>query len=333
MARRIRTLPALPLVLALLLVLPAQGAPAADDTSTAPVDVRLSGPPPFGLLIGDLVTHRVAITADPGLRLQDASLPRPGALTYWLTLRDITVEDQGVEEGRRRFHLALTYQTFYAPLQPHTLTIPAFTLRFVDEEVPDSPAVTAGVPAWRFLTSPLREIVPQAGTGGPLLRPDHRPPLAGDPLTRPLAIAALAGAVIFLGLLAWHRGWGPFRLRPNRPFRRALRDARTALGRAGSRQSGDGLGATDAAAYEQAMRAFHRAFDMTAGHRLLADDLPGFLETAPAFRPEEAAIQRFFQASRQVFFRTDSAAAVSLMPAPALLDLGRRLCVAERARP
>jgi mxaA protein len=50
------------------------------------------------------------------------------------------------------------------------------------------------------------------------------------------------------------------------------------------------------------MLTLHRAFDATAGRRLLADDLDAFFARFPRFVPLRSEIERFFAASRQMFF-------------------------------
>jgi mxaA protein len=136
-----------------------------------------------------------------------------------------------------------------------------------------------------------------------------------------MATGGSGGSVLLLtGLIAHHRGWWPFRTRSRRPFARAVRELRRNLRNHGDEQT-----------YRTALQTLHRAFDATAKRRLLAEDLPIFFDTAPAFRPLQSDIERFFAASRQAFFRTDDAAALHLLPPEALVDLGGRLAAAERA--
>ncbi|WP_204279057.1 hypothetical protein, partial [Klebsiella aerogenes] len=74
----------------------------------------------FGYFLGDLVETQVDILADPGLRVQRASLPSPGPVTYWLDLREVAVEEANVG-GAARTRLRLTYQNFYAALDARSL--------------------------------------------------------------------------------------------------------------------------------------------------------------------------------------------------------------------
>lgn len=307
--------PALSLRIALALAL-ALAVPAASATAAAVRSVELSGPRPFGFFIGDIIRHEVTITADPGLRVVAASLPQPGPLTYWLELRGVELEDLGDHSGLRRHRLHLEYQTFYAPLEPLALEIPPITLTLQD----GAKRAEATVPAWTFLTSPLREIRPQRDETGTYLRPDAAP--RGVPLSGWLMGTGGSGgsALLLLGLIARHRGWWPFRARTKRPFARSVRDLRRGL-----------RDDADMEAYRAALLTLHRAFDATAKRRILADDLPMFLDAAPAFRPLQSDIERFFAASRQAFFRTDGAAAFRLLPPEGLVALGRRLAAAERA--
>ncbi|MGQ9369564.1 hypothetical protein [Azospirillum sp. ST 5-10] len=284
------------------------------DAAAAVRSVELAAPRPFGFFIGDVIRHEVTIAADPGFRVAPASLPQPGPVTYWLDLRAVELEPPDARGGVQRQRVRLEYQTFYAPLEPRALEVPSFTLTLHD----GARRTDAVVPAWTFLMSPLREIRPQ-GDGGPHLRPDV-PARPVDLAAWSLAAAGSGTALpALLALVAWHRGWWPFRGRTRRPFVRALRLARLDLQMDG-----------DAAAYRGALLAFHRAFDATAGRRVLADDVPAFLDAAPAFRPLRRDIERFFAASRHAFFATDTDAAVDLLPPRALLAFGRRLTAAER---
>lgn len=307
-----RLSPILPLVLAIT----AAGAIGPLPAAAAVRSVELYAPRPFGVFIGDVIRHEVTITADPGFRLAAASLPRPGPLNYWLDLRGIELEDLGAGGGVRRHRLHLEYQSFYAPLETLALEIPAFTLTLQDGDE----RAEATVPAWNFLTSPLREIRPQRDEAATYLRPDAAP--RSVPLTGWLVATGGSGssALLLAGLIARHRGWWPFRTRARRPFARAVRELRRSLRNRADEQT-----------YRTALQILHRAFDATAKRRLLSEDLPFFFDTAPTFRPLRSDIERFFAASRQAFFRSDDAAAVRLLPPEALVALGGRLAAAERA--
>lgn len=306
----------LPSALFLVLAIIAGSAMGPLPAAAAVRSVELSGPRPFGVFIGDVIRHEVTITADPGLQMVAASLPRPGPLTYWLDLRGIDLEDLGTGGGVRRHRLHLEYQSFYAPLETLALEIPAFTLTLQD----GAERAEATVPAWRFLTSPLREIRPQRGEAGTYMRPDAVP--RSIPLTGWLVATCSSGgsALLLAGLIARHRGWWPFRTRARRPFARAVRKLRRSLRNRADEQT-----------YRTALQILHRAFDSTAKRRLLSEDLPIFFDAAPTFRPLQSDIERFFAASRQAFFGSDDAAALRLLPAEALLALADRLATAERA--
>lgn len=278
--------------------------------------VDLYAPRPFGYAIGDVIALSAEIALDAPYVLDPASLPPPRALDYWLDLREARLTDHGIVEGVHRYTLDLLYQTFYAPLEPRRMTIPALALSAVDGER----RVTVPVPSWPFLMSPLREIVATGPGSAMALRPDIAPrpiPTAGT--VRGL-LAALAAALLAFLLLAWQMGWGPFGRRRSRPFARAARAIPAAL-------TGPGAGAS---AYGGALLALHRAFDATAGKGVFAEDLTGFFEAHPAFRQVEAEVRRLFEVSRQAFFRADPAGAQRDLPPPELVALARRLRAVER---
>jgi mxaA protein len=273
------------------------------------VEVRV--PRGFGYFLGDLLQARVDIALEPGTTVQQASLPRPGPVTYWLDLRDVAVER--IAGGLR---LRLTYQSFYAALDARRLEVPGFTVALSDETPGGTTTAQAEIPAWTFGVSPLREVQPEKRDDpADYLQPDGRTRRL-DPEPATFAALGLAGlALPALGLLAWDRAW--FGRRRGRPFARAARHLRR-LPEAGEE------------GYREALRRIHRGLDETDGRRLLADDLPVFLDRHPAFRGEGEALARFFEASRRTFFGREVETAREIWPWPELQAAARRLAAAER---
>lgn len=303
-------------ILATLVLLALSASPALAQLR----GVELYAPRGFGHVIGDTLTLTVDIALDAPFVLDSASLPTPRALNYWLDLRDVRVKDQGVRDGVHRYTLDLVYQTFYAPLEPRRLTIPAVALFAVDGER----RVAVDVPSWSFLMSPLREIVATGPGPAMALRPDIAPrPLPTAPLRRGLLLA-LGAALLALLLLAWQMGWGPFGRRRSRPFARAARAIPSGL----AAPAGDPALADPR--YTRALQALHRAFDATDGKGVFAEDLPGFFERHAAFRAAEAEVRRLFAASRRAFFGADPAGAQRELPPAELVALAHRLRAVER---
>lgn len=302
--------------LALLLVLLGASAPAQAQVRS----LEIRTPRPFGYFLGDLVRAQVDLVVEPGFTVQIPSLPQPGALTYWLDLRDVAVT-QSASGDSRRIRLDLTYQNFYAALDARALEIPGFTITLVNQSDRGATTARAEVPPWSFNISPLREIQPPARDDprtylrpdGQVSQRDPRPLLTGAAGSAVLALLALAG-------LARDRTWWPFGARRGRPFGVAARRI-LALARRPDPE----------AAYGEALMALHRAVDATAGRRVLADDLDDVLARRPAFRPEAVALARFFEASRQTFFGPGPAAGRRVVPLRDIATLARRLAQAERA--
>ena len=244
----------------LFLVLQASAAAA----QVRSVEVRV--PRAFGYFLGDLVRAQADIAVDPGFSLQRASLPAPGPLTYWLDLRDITVEES---PGRVRLHL--TYQSFYAALDARQVAIPGFSVSLESAAAGGTTSAKAEIPGWSLGVSPLREVQPEKHDNpAEYLRPDGRVPRLDPVPDLRAALVALGAAVLALAALGYDRGWFA---RPGRPFARAARAVRR-LGRGGE------------GGYREALRLIHRGLDETDGRRVLADDLPAFLDRHPAFRRE-----------------------------------------------
>ncbi|NEU11361.1 nonribosomal peptide synthetase MxaA [Methylobacterium sp. BTF04] len=291
--------------------------------STAQAQVRsveIRTPRPFGYFLGDLVRAQVDIVVEPGFTLQAASLPQPGPMAYWLDLRDVATEETQAGDARR-VRLSLTYQNFYAALDARALEIPGFGLTFVSASDHGATTTTAQVPAWSFNISPLREVQPPAKADpADYMRPDGRvAPL--DPQPMRVGAAAFAGlALVALFGLARDRAWGPFRARRGRPFGIAARRLRALAARPDAET-----------AYGEALRALHRGLDATDGRRVLAEDLPGFLERHAAYRPEGPRLAHLLAASRLAFFGAGVPAARAALPFPEVAALTRRLAATERA--
>ncbi|MFG1371966.1 nonribosomal peptide synthetase MxaA [Xanthobacter oligotrophicus] len=289
------------------------GAPLAAAPARAAA-VELFAPRPFGYFLGDLITLEAEVTLDPGFRLEPGSLPQPRPVTYWLDLRRADLTELPQVNGARRYRLILTYQSFYAPLETRALDIPAVPLTARDGDH----VLNLTVPSWSFMSSPLRSLV-SGGAANPMaLQGDIAPsphPLRAD-LRRAAGAAALALAS--LAGLAILRGWGPFGRR-RQPFAAAAQDIRRIL-----------AAPPTADAYCKALLRLHRAFDATAGRRLLADDVPDFLTDTPHLGSVAQGIAHFFRASRVAFFGQETDAAMAELTPEALLSLARRLAVAER---
>ncbi|MBS7544657.1 nonribosomal peptide synthetase MxaA [Ancylobacter oerskovii] len=287
--------------------------------------VELYAPRPFGHVIGDTLALSAEIVLDAPFRLDPASLPRPRALDYWLELANVRLTNGGASDGVQRYTLDLTYQTFYAPLEPKRLTIPAVPLTATD----GTRQVAIAVPPWSFLMSPLREIVATGESTPMALRPDIAPRPVATASTQRGLLAALGGLVAGLGLLAWQMGWGPFGRRRDRPFARAAREVRVALA-ASARSAASSTAPASAPGQRAALLALHRAFDATAGKGVFAEDLPDFFRAHPAFTAAEAEVRRLFAASRHLFFGENPLEIAREFPPAGLIALARRLRAIER---
>lgn len=293
--------------MALLLLATVPGAARADSLTLDPARA-------FGYVLGDTLTLEAEIRLDPGARIDPSSLPRPHAVSPWLDLVavDLAPPDHAADG---HYRLRLTYQSFFGPLEPRALDIPAWPLL-----VREGAARRAlEVPAFTFVATPLRELVPSRAGNPMALRPDLPPP--SYPLGPDALRAGLAAGVAALGLaaLALTRGWRPFR-RAARPF---------AAARRGILQSG----AATAQTYRAALLALHRAFDSTAGRRLLGDDVGAFLAREPRFSNLADDVGALFAASRVAFFGAGTEAAMARLPPEALTAIARRLADAERRDP
>ena len=272
----------------------------------AQIEVTVAPPRANGWWTGDQLVHEALVLPPPGFRIDPASLPRPRSLTYWLDLVTITSREVTVA-GRPGYLLRSTWQSFYAPMEPTLLDVPGYALVFRAGDAPSAPEQRAEVPAWQFVTSPLR----------PILAPTAAEEMAPDAGLAPLPEAALwrrvAGMAVLcllaLGILAHGQGWWPFaRSRPDLPLTRALRRARRTQ---------------DAQARALML---HRGLDGANGAPLLAADLPDFLRRRPEFSPLAAELAAFFDQSGRAFFggAPMTAQTFPLLARLAAIERGRR---------
>ncbi len=228
----------------------------------------------FGYFIGDTIKAGALITLTPGTALDARSLPTPGEITGGLDIRRVTTASQG-----DTLHVSIEYQTFTAPEEAMQVRVPPYTLAFHR----GAARFTAQIPFWSFYTSPFRH-ERQATLDPAVLRPDHPiPPLSPAASQRGLAASLGIALAAFLAL-ARFRGWTPRLALHRRPFAQATRRIR----------------ATHSP--EDALLALHRAFDATAGARVLPEDLDSFVQRHPQFQPLRQEIDAFFQLSRARFF-------------------------------
>lgn len=272
--------------------------------------IGLETPRPYGYTVGDTIRHAVTIEPEPGYRLDEDALPKPGPLSRWLELRRIAVEP---EAGTKR-RIVLEYQTFYAPLAVKPLKIPGLALRFAGPAGPRG----AETPAWPFSMSPIHGPAVLAEGGLDPLRPDAIPeaPATGLPLMRcgGFALAGLA-ALLYLGQARGLWGLG----QRGRYFREA--------GLALRRLNTDG----DApAALRTGFALVHRAFDQTLSEPLFAEQLPGFFASHAGYAGLREEIEAFFLASYALFFGGGAAPGFGLARLEALCGACVRV---ERSRP
>ena len=301
-----------------LAALSAMSALAAETGAAETAELVTSSEPPrrVGWFLGDRLAWHGRIVAPEGFELDPASLPQPGPIDNFTEIGSIAVEDDEAA-GARVYDITILYQSFYVPLEPREVPVPALSveLRRVSPEAGEPERREASFDGWSVVLSPLRPILekssPQAmRPDKPLTVIDSRP----DQILTAAAWAGLAGLCLAVG---WHRGWGLASRRKARPLARARRRI-------------DRARLAETAAYETALIALHRGLDESFGHRLMADGLTSHIARRPAFAALAEPLGAFFEASRRLFFFQDEAGARHILPPEALRKLARDLARAER---
>jgi mxaA protein len=293
------------------------------------VAVNIYEPRAFGYFIGDTLERRVEVVTTGGTELFTEALPHPGPLTYWLDLVSID-QKSSVSGDRKTYEITLKYQTFYSALDTRNVEIPAVPLKFSgpkDDTASkgDSAAPAASIPAFKFLMSPIRDIVlqslnPGANTEiGDVLRPDVKArTISADSALKLFAISLVALVLSAAGLLRHYAKW-PFARRPGRPFTIA------------DRKIGDLDEGNRELAYRDSLIILHRAFDDSVGRRVFAADLPALLKQRHQLAKLTPSLHRFFESSRLYFFSQDRSAAEANFPIEDLRRLASDLARQERA--
>ena len=295
----------------LCVMLAASSAWAASAETPSPVrSIEISEPRSFGYVIGDTLTRRIVFETDGASTLDVDRLPKPGRVSNWLELVDVTARKSAAGAGTRH-EVALVYQIFNSAPEVSTRALPAL----------DLPFSTAGgtaahaVPKFLFTSGPLTPEFVAAREGLEEMRPDAPPPpLSTAPVRARLALYASGLTAIALYFVYSYLGV-PFFARSRGPFARALRAVNAASRTRDERQG-----------RQAALKALHRAFDETACGTVFGEHLDRFFAEHARFAPLRPEVERFFAGSRSEFFGT-GAAELSL---PWLAALSRDLRDRER---
>ncbi|QXP83521.1 hypothetical protein ABZN20_02390 [Methylococcus sp. ANG] len=226
--------------------------------------------------MGDLIVRDIVVSTGPGVHIDPASLPAPGAINEWAEIREVKT-DSTDEQTRVR----VTYQVFHGVRGPETAELPPLRLRF--EGAGGSPDVEA--PALPVSFMPLIPPgIPDEKVVIRATRPAEPRPFSPYGQWLGFGLGLGGGAGIYL---LWLRGLLPMLAGPL-PFRRACRE----LQRLANQPS---PGRT-------ACLILHRALNETAGEAVFGNRLEAFLERHPEFAGIRDELDEFFALSRGVFF-------------------------------
>ncbi len=244
-----------------------------------PVAVEFTPPLPFGYSVGSVIRHQVQIFTPMPWRLDVAQLPAKGSLNEWLEIRDFAYAERR-EKGGIRYSFQIEYQIFPSLKEAATLEIPPLLLPLISSDQQE----TVSLPAWPFTVNPL--IPPKLSDSQVELRPLWQPQ-AIELAPYWQRLAWIGSIWLSLGLFY---AWRSYRFR-QLPFAKALPKIRRAA---------------RALDNEAAFLAFHEALNESAGQALFADQLADFLTRRAEFAPLEAELRRFFERSKELFYRQPS---------------------------
>jgi mxaA protein len=277
-------------VLCMLLVV-ASGSGASAEVASPVSRIEIVEPRSFGYVIGDTLTRRVVLETDGGATLDADRLPKPGRVSNWIELVDVTARRSGAGGGARH-ELNLTYQIFNSAPEVSTRALPALRIPL------KTAAGTAfhDVPQFLFTSGSLTPEYVAAREGLEEMRPDAPPPpLSTASVRARLALYGLALAAIAL-YFAYSYLSLPFLARSRGPFARALRAVNAA---ARARDGRDGR--------QAALKALHRAFNETARGTVFGEHLDRFFAEHARYAPLRPQVERFFAGSQQEFFGSGAA--------------------------
>ena len=262
----------------------------------------------YGYVIGDLLPmdYRFELKGD---EIDPTSLPSPGPLNEWLSIRRYHIEHHPHREvDETRLHVE--YQIFKGIKSPELLTLPSLTFRLRTH-----PETALTTEPWSFTLVPVippdltnEEIEPQEGLSVGEI--DTRAP------SQRLAYW-FSGGLTTLLLMMLRRY---LQQRRYRPFQSSQGRIRAAF-REGA----------DPQILMEGMRLMHRAFDHTYGQTLFRRDIPAFLIAPPSYQKTETALQAFFTVSGQIFF-TSEPLSLESKDLRQLIELLSQCVQAERAQ-
>lgn len=240
----------------------------------------LQAPKPYGYVIGDEIRHRIVVETRQQLDIVQGSIPATGERNRWLNLKDAKLTTQTTEEGKR-YLLDLTYQVFYSPLEVKMLKIPAFTLRFQQNDN----QIEQAVPDWFFTLSPLHELAIRKEEGKIYLRPDVQPVLIDTGSYKKGVVIALSIFAASGCYLAYCFGLFPW-VTQRKHFKNACKK----------------ISGLTRQQLDQALTAIHQAINDTYSKPLFKHGLADFYAQQPEFKQLAQQIEWFFAFSDRYFF-------------------------------
>jgi mxaA protein len=246
---------------------------ASPHVYAADVVVRAELARAYGYVIGDLIEQRLQIDMPQAMKLDAASLPKPGKLNAWVELRS-------AEQAATT--VVLRYQLMNSPRDVAVVFLPAIKLQFIGADAVRREVL---VDAQAISISPLTKEETFARTGMEDMRPEREVQPLDTHKHEQRVMQALGAAAVLAGLLGAWLWWRKQRLARG-PFARAAA----------------AMASLKAEHALDAMIALHEAFNAVAGRSVFAQSLGSFFAQQPQYASEKSEIEDFFSMSRAQFF-------------------------------
>ncbi|MDQ7072277.1 MAG: hypothetical protein Q9N32_00235 [Gammaproteobacteria bacterium] len=269
-----------------------------------------------GYTLGDKVKMHIEFLLGEAYSFDPKSIPLKGPVTSWLDLRDITLQQEKVDDGKSVIKIDFLWQLFGTVTEAQIIQIPQIILRTLPVEVvgnEQQQTLVIKVPEQGLYLSP---VLPEQLSDEEVPRPILPPPSFDT--TTPLRFGIISLVLAVLLAIYWLYLNDKISWLPRHP------GAMTVLARQLRKQGvvkQPALTMTD-------LRIIHRALASCAGQSLYPNTLNTLFENAPYLKDEKETISQFFNETWRLFHQKN--VVENTISVAETLAWIRRVAMAER---